>query len=87
MNAEKFEKEYAYSILYSYGKEGKRVANSAYGCHKILNDNLVATRFSTTILPGPVTRMAVLSSISTMLIYELCWFAMVSTKNKTWSKS
>uniref|UniRef100_T1KUX3 DNA primase large subunit n=1 Tax=Tetranychus urticae TaxID=32264 RepID=T1KUX3_TETUR len=34
---EKFDKEYRYGIRYNYGKEGKKVDFSPYGCEKIIN--------------------------------------------------
>jgi len=34
--AEKFEKEYAYDVRYSYGKEGNRKDYTAYGCMKLI---------------------------------------------------
>ncbi|KAF7493474.1 DNA primase large subunit [Sarcoptes scabiei] len=38
-NPERFQKEYAYTIRYIYGKEGKRVQLSAYSCQKIISEN------------------------------------------------
>ncbi|KMT07427.1 hypothetical protein BVRB_6g150500 [Beta vulgaris subsp. vulgaris] len=34
---ERFDKEYAYSIRHSYGKEGKRVDYTAYSCQKVIS--------------------------------------------------
>ncbi|KAG0723170.1 DNA primase large subunit [Chionoecetes opilio] len=36
MDVDKFEKRYAYSIRYNYGKEGKKTDFSPYGCLKII---------------------------------------------------
>lgn len=36
---DKFQKEYSYNIRYNYGREGKRVELSAYGCAKIIGSN------------------------------------------------
>ncbi|XP_053209792.1 DNA primase large subunit-like [Panonychus citri] len=36
---EKFDKEYRYGIRYNYGKEGKKVDFSPYGCEKIINSS------------------------------------------------
>eukprot|EP00743_Colponemidia_sp_Colp-15_P006874 GILK01007417.1.p1 GENE.GILK01007417.1~~GILK01007417.1.p1 ORF type:complete len:450 (-),score=49.40 GILK01007417.1:147-1496(-) len=37
MSVDKFEKEYAYNIRYSYGKEGKRQDHTPWSCNRILN--------------------------------------------------
>lgn len=35
--ADKFDKEYAYTVRYNYGKEGRRTDWSPYSCMKIIN--------------------------------------------------
>jgi len=37
VDADKFEKQYAYNIRHNYGKEGKRTDYSAYNCLRIIN--------------------------------------------------
>uniref|UniRef100_A0A803L1A8 DNA primase large subunit C-terminal domain-containing protein n=1 Tax=Chenopodium quinoa TaxID=63459 RepID=A0A803L1A8_CHEQI len=37
VGAERFDKEYAYSIRHSYGKEGKRVDYTPYSCQKVIS--------------------------------------------------
>lgn len=39
VGAERFDKEYAYSIRHNYGKEGKRVDYSPYSCQKIISSS------------------------------------------------
>ena len=38
INADKFQKQYAYNIRHQYGKEGKRKSLNPYSCSKVIND-------------------------------------------------
>eukprot|EP00002_Diphylleia_rotans_P020738 TRINITY_DN4025_c0_g1_i1.p1 TRINITY_DN4025_c0_g1~~TRINITY_DN4025_c0_g1_i1.p1 ORF type:complete len:435 (-),score=86.33 TRINITY_DN4025_c0_g1_i1:327-1631(-) len=40
MPVDKFDKTHAYNIRHNYGKEGKMVDYSPYGCNKIINESL-----------------------------------------------
>ncbi|MCL4163175.1 UNVERIFIED_CONTAM: hypothetical protein GTU68_019629, partial [Idotea baltica] len=40
VDANKFDKQYAYNVRYNYGKEGKRVNMSPYSCMRIITTNM-----------------------------------------------
>uniref|UniRef100_A0A915L5Z4 DNA primase large subunit n=1 Tax=Romanomermis culicivorax TaxID=13658 RepID=A0A915L5Z4_ROMCU len=39
VDADKFDKQYAYNVRHNYGKEGKRLSYTSYGCMKIITQN------------------------------------------------
>lgn len=43
MDSDRFEKQYAYSIRYNYGKEGKRADFSPYSCMKIITGSTMTS--------------------------------------------
>ena len=43
MDGDRFERQYAYSIRYNYGKEGKRADFSPYSCMKIITGSTITS--------------------------------------------